>query len=131
MAQTLAAVTLVVGEYDEAIAWFCGILGFDLVEDTRLSETKRWVLVAPPESKGCRILLARADGPEQEAAIGAAGGGRVAFFLYTDNFAADHARYVEAGVEFLEDPREEPFGRVAVFEDLYGNKWDLIEPKGL
>lgn len=129
----LALIALVVRDYDEAIAWFTQKLGFELVEDTQQTPTKRWVVVAPPESKagagGSNILLARADGPAQEAAIGNQTGGRVGFFLETDNFARDHAAMTLAGVRFREAPRHEPYGIVAVFEDFCGNKWDLIEPK--
>lgn len=128
--QTLAAVSLVVPDYDVAIAYYTGVLGFDLVEDSDLGDGKRWVLVAPKRSTATRLLLARATSPEQEAAIGNAAGGRVAFFLYTDDFDADYADYQAAGVQFVEEaPREEPFGKVIVFEDAFGNKWDLIEPK--
>ena len=127
----LARVALLVRDYDEAIAWFTQKLGFELVEDTRLSDTKRWVRVAPrgvAERGGAEFLLARADGPEQEAMIGAQGGGRVWLFLETDDFARDHAAMLAAGVRFLEPPRREAYGTVAVFEDLHGNRWDLIEP---
>lgn len=125
--QTLSAVTLLVPDYDAAIAFYVSILGFDLVEDTQLGEGKRWVLVSP-SGGGTRLLLAKADGPEQQAAIGSQTGGRVSFFLQTDDFARDHAALSEAGVEFLESPRHEPYGSVAVFRDPFGNKWDLIEP---
>ncbi len=129
MTQHLALVTLVVDEYDRAIAYFCDVLGFDRVEDTPLSPTKRWVVVRPPGAgTGCGVVLARAAKPEQAQCIGQQAGGRVAFFLHTDNFERDHAAYVARGVQFVEGPREEPFGRVAVFEDLYGNRWDLVQP---
>lgn len=124
----LGAVTYLVRDYDESIAWFKECLGFLLVEDVCLGGDKRWVLVEARQG-GSRMLLAKADGPEQEAAIGKAAGGRVAFFLYTDDFVRDHAAMVERGVIFREEPRYEPYGTVAVFEDLYGNGWDLIEPK--
>lgn len=128
--QTLAAVTIVVPDYDVAIAYYTGVLGFDLIEDSDLGEGKRWVLVAPKSSNACRLLLAKANSPEQDAAIGNSTGGRVAFFLYTDDFDADYADYQAAGVAFIEEaPREESFGKVIVFEDAFGNKWDLIEPK--
>ena len=131
MPQHLAAISYLVRDYDEAIAWFTGKLGFTLVEDTRLSPDKRWVVVAPPGSAAIphavRILLARASTPAQLAAVGAQTGGRVAFFLHTDNFARDHAAWLAAGVKFREAPRHEPYGTVAVFEDLYGQPWDLIE----
>ena len=128
MPQQLGAVTLLVREYDDAIAHYCGDLGFDLLEDTDLGGGKRWVRVAPPGSVGASLLLARAATPEQVAAVGHQTGGRVAFFLQTDDFWRDHARYQQAGVRFLEDPRVEPYGTVAVFEDRHGLTWDLIEP---
>lgn len=124
----LALVAYLVRDYDEAIGWFTAALGFTLVEDARLSSDKRWVVVAPPAG-GSSLLLARADGQAQEAAIGAAAGGRVAFFLHTDDFARDHAAMTAKGVSFLEAARHEPYGTVAVFEDLYGTRWDLIEPR--
>lgn len=126
--QTLAAVALVVPDYDVAIAYYTGVLGFNLIEDTRLSDTKRWVLVAPKQSQACRILLAKASTEEQEAAIGNQTGGRVAFFLYTDDFEGDFASYSAAGVDFQEEPRNEPYGRVVVFRDAFGNLWDMIQP---
>jgi catechol 2,3-dioxygenase-like lactoylglutathione lyase family enzyme len=125
---SIATVTLLVRDYDEAIAWFTGVLGFDLVEDTLLGDGKRWVVVAPRNGGDCRLLLAQADGPEQAARIGDQTGGRVAFFLTTDNFPRDHALLLSRGVVFLEAPRAEAYGTVAVFRDIYGNKWDLIEP---
>ena len=124
----LGAVSYLVRDYDEAISWFAGCLGFALIEDVRLNDSKRWVMVEATGG-GSRLLLAKADGPEQEAAIGRAAGGRVAFFLYTDDFALDHAAMLTKGVKFRESPRDEAYGRVAVFEDLYGNGWDLIERK--
>lgn len=129
MKQVIAAVTLVVSDYDEAIAFYVGKLGFVLIEDTRLSEHKRWVLVAPTSTNECRLLLARAEGEEQRRAIGNQACGRVFLFLETDDFARDHARLLTNGVTFLESPRLEPYGTVAVFEDAFGNKWDLIERK--
>jgi catechol 2,3-dioxygenase-like lactoylglutathione lyase family enzyme len=129
MTQALATVALVVRDYDEAIAFYCGKLGFALVADIALGDGKRWVLVAPQGDKGARLLLAQADGETQAARIGDQTGGRVGFFLETDDFARDHAAFTAKGVRFLEEPRHEPYGIVAVFEDLYGNKWDLIEPK--
>ncbi len=128
MTRRLSAVTYLVRDYDEAIAWFVDVLGFVLIEDIALGETKRWVLVAAPDG-GSRLLLARADGDQQEAAIGKAAGGRVAFFLHTDDFARDHAAMLAKGVTFRELPRHESYGTVAVFEDLYGNGWDLIEAR--
>jgi len=124
----LALVTFVVRDYDEAIDFFVRALGWRLVEDRPLGGEKRWVVVRP-DGAGAGLLLARAVGPEQAAAIGAQAGGRVAFFLETADFAAAHARMTAAGVAFLEAPRDEPYGRVAVFADLYGNRWDLIEPR--
>lgn len=123
----LAHVAYLVRDYDEAIRWFTEKLGFRLVEDAPLSPHKRWVVVAPPGG-GTSLLLARAEGPAQEAAAGRQSGGRVFLFLHTDDFARDHAAMSAKGVCFLETPRREPFGTVAVFEDLYGMKWDLIEP---
>ena len=120
-------VTLVVRDYDEAIRFYVDAVGFDLREDTDLGGGKRWVVVAPRDG-GAGLLLARASGPEQEARIGDQTGGRVGFFLETADFAADHARMLAAGVRFLEEPRHEPYATVAVFEDLYGNRWDLLQP---
>lgn len=125
----IATVTLVVDDYDAAIAFYRDKLGFDLVADTPLGGSKRWVVVAPKGGKGARLLLAQADGPTQAAHVGNQTGGRVGFFLETDDFARDHAAFTAAGVVFREAPRHEPYGSVAVFEDLYGNTWDLIEPK--
>ena len=124
----VSLVTLVVADYDEALAFFVGRLGFALVEDTPL-EGKRWVVVAP-RGGGTRLLLARADGVEQRAAIGRQAGGRVAFFLETDDLDTELARLVAAGVEVVRPPRSEAYGTVAVFADLHGNRWDLIEPAG-
>ena len=122
---SLAMVTLVVPDYDEAIAHYTGALGFKLVQDTELSAEKRWVVVDP--GNGAKLLLAKARGAEQAAVIGRQAGGRVGFFLETTDFEDIFSRYA-AGVRFLEVPRTEPYGRVAVFADLYGNKWDLIGP---
>ena len=127
MSQILGAVALIVRDYDEAIAFYVGKLGFQLFEDTPIGD-KRWVLVGPKGGQ-TRLLLAQAAAPEQVAAIGAQFAGRVGLFLQTENFAHDHAAYLAAGIKFNEAPRFEPYGTVAVFEDLYGNKWDLIEPK--
>jgi catechol 2,3-dioxygenase-like lactoylglutathione lyase family enzyme len=130
MTSSIATVALLVREYDEAIAFFCDRLGFSLVSNTPLGAGKRWVAVAPPGGSGARLLLARAEGATQESAIGNQGGGRVMFFLETSDFAGQYDRMLSAGVQFLEAPRHESYGSVAVFADLYGNKWDLIEPKG-
>lgn len=124
----IAHIAYLVRDYDEAIRWFTGKLGFGLVEDTALSPAKRWVVVAPPAA-GTGLLLSKADGLAQEAAVGAQAGGRVFLFLHTDDFKRDHAAMAAKGVRFLETPRREPYGTVAVFEDLYGMKWDLIEPR--
>jgi catechol 2,3-dioxygenase-like lactoylglutathione lyase family enzyme len=129
MNSRIATVSLLVRDYDEAIAFYCGKLSFSLIQDTQLGNDKRWVLVAPPRGTGAQLLLARADGEAQLARVGDQTGGRVGFFLETDDFARDHAAFRAHGVRFLEEPRDEPYGIVAVFEDLYGNKWDLIEPR--
>lgn len=129
MSQSIATAALLVADYDEAITFYCDRLGFDLVEDSDLGGGKRWVVVAPSGRAGAQLLLARADGEAQRAAIGNQGGGRVMFFLQTSNFPKDHAAMLERGVTFLEEPRHEAYGSVAVFTDLYGNKWDLIQPK--
>jgi catechol 2,3-dioxygenase-like lactoylglutathione lyase family enzyme len=129
MMQSISLVALVVRDYDEAIAFFTGTLDFRLVEDTYQPEQdKRWVVVAPPGSTGTHLLLARASTTEQERAVGHQTGGRVAFFLHTDDFWRDHDAYVARGVTFVRPPRVEPYGTVAVFEDLYGNRWDLVGP---
>ncbi|MGO4128197.1 VOC family protein [Inquilinus sp. YAF38] len=125
--QRIGAVTVVVRNYDEAKAWYTGVLGFELVEDTPMGGGKRWLLVAPPG--GPNLLLARAATPEQESRIGDQTGGRVFLFLHTDDFRRDHAAMTARGVVFRETPREEAYGTVAVFEDLYGNLWDLLELK--
>lgn len=128
MTQQLSTVALVVRDYDEAIRFYCRDLGFDLLEDTDRGGGKRWVRVAPPGSVGTSLLLAVADGPEQAAAVGNQTGGRVGFFLSTDDFWRDHERYTAAGVHFEEEPRVEEYGTVAVFQDGHGNRWDLIQP---
>ena len=128
MQRSIASVTLVVGDYDAAIAFYRDALGFDLLEDTDLGGGKRWVRVAPRGAQTA-LLLARADGDAQRASVGNQTGGRVGFFLHTDDFARDHAAMLARGGRFLEAPRHEPYGTVAVFEDLYGNRWDLLEPK--
>jgi catechol 2,3-dioxygenase-like lactoylglutathione lyase family enzyme len=127
MNQSIAHVALLVRDYDEAIAYFTERLGFILTEDTPQGEGKRWVRVAPPSAKGTSLLLARAADPEQAALIGGQGGGRVFLFLETDDFWRDYGAMRSRGVSFLETPRGEPYGTVAVFEDLYGNRWDLIQ----
>lgn len=126
----IATVTLVVDDYDRAIAWYTEKLGFALIADTPLGAGKRWVLVAPSADSGARLLLAKADGARQADRIGDQTGGRVGFFLETDDFARDHAAFVARGVAFCEEPRHESYATVAVFEDLYGNLWDLLQPKG-
>jgi catechol 2,3-dioxygenase-like lactoylglutathione lyase family enzyme len=125
--QTLGYVALVVRDYDEALAFFTRTLNFTVVEDTRLSDTKRWVLVAPPGSHGTNLLLARAATPEQMSRIGDQTGGRVFLFLHTDDFWRDYREMTERKVKFTREPCEEPYGTVAVFEDLYGNQWDLLQ----
>ena len=135
MPQSLAHIALLVRDYDEALAFYVGTLGFDLVEDTP-EQNKRWVTIRPPDAPGeglgttgsTTILLARATTPEQAARVGDQTGGRVAFFLHTDDFARDHARYTATGVKWVRPPVTHPYGRVAVFADLYGNLWDLIGP---
>jgi catechol 2,3-dioxygenase-like lactoylglutathione lyase family enzyme len=128
MRQTLALVSLVVRDYDEALAFYVGTLGFQLVEDTEIPEEgKRWVVVGPAGAGGCRLLLARASKPEQLARVGDQTGGRVFLFLHTDDFERDFRAYTERGVEFVRPPRDMPYGRVAVFRDLYGNLWDLVQ----
>jgi catechol 2,3-dioxygenase-like lactoylglutathione lyase family enzyme len=130
MRQSIALVSLVVREYDEALTFFVGKLGFVLIEDTYIPEQdKRWVVVAPPGAGETRLLLARASNDEQRARIGAQTGGRVFLFLYTDDLQRDIARYKAAGITFVREPREQPYGTVAVFEDLYGNLWDLLQPR--
>lgn len=129
MAQHLALLSLLVRDYDEALAFYVGKMGFDLVEDSELGAGKRWVVVSPGPG-GSRFLLAKAADERQVAMIGGQGGGRVWLFLHTDDFEGDHARLSAAGVTFLEEPRHEAYGSVAVFEDLYGNRWDLLQPRG-
>lgn len=129
MQQHLALTTLVVQNYDEAIAFFVESLGFELIEDTFLpAEDKRWVVVAPKGSTESRLLLALADDAEQAERVGNQTGGRVFLFLHTDDFWRDYAVFKDRGVQFVEPPREEPYGTVAVFEDVCGNLWDLLEP---
>lgn len=125
MAQ-LGQIAVVVADYDEAIGFYVGVMGFELVEDTDVGGGGRWVVVQPGPG-GASIVLGKAADDRQRAAIGEQGGGRVWLFLHSDDFAADHARLAAAGVRFVEEPRHEPYGWVAVFEDLYGNRWDLIQ----
>jgi catechol 2,3-dioxygenase-like lactoylglutathione lyase family enzyme len=128
--QSLVMVSLVVRNYDEAIKFFVGTLGFVLVEDSPIPEQgKRWVVVAPPGDGQSRLLLARASTPEQASRVGNQTGGRVFLFLHTDNFWRDYEAYRARGVVFVREPKEEAYGTVAVFKDLYGNLWDLVEPK--
>jgi catechol 2,3-dioxygenase-like lactoylglutathione lyase family enzyme len=130
MTQQLANIALVVADYDEAIAWYTQVLGFTLLQDIDMGDGKRWVRVAPPGSHGgTALLLAQANTEAQRTRIGDQVGGRVGFFLHTDDFARDHAAMSERGVRFAEEPRHEPYGTVAVFVDLYGNRWDLVELK--
>jgi len=128
MSQHIGQLALLVHDYDEAIAFYTQKLSFDLLEDARLSATKRWVRVAPRGSTGFSLLLARADSDEQRSRVGNQTGGRVFLFLYTDDFWRDYNAMCAAGVLFTRDPIEEPYGTVAVFTDLYGNLWDLIQP---
>ena len=128
MKRHIAHIALVVRDYDEAIQFYTKKLHFTLVEDSVLTETKRWVLIAPGESSGCCLLLAKAANPEQEASIGNQSGGRVFLFLHTDNFQRDYESMIKEGIEFVREPKVEAYGTVAVFKDLYGNLWDMIEP---
>lgn len=133
MPQTLCYISLLVRDYDEAITFFTQSLGFDLIEDApskdREGRDKRWVLVAPPNSKGTKVLLAKASNAEEAARIGNETGGRVFLFLHTDDFWRDYNAMTKRGVKFVRQPKEEDYGTVAVFEDLYGNRWDLLELK--
>ena len=129
MNQHIAHIALVVKDYDEAISFYTGKLGFTLVEDTRLSETKRWVMVKPKGDGQCCLLLAQAANEEQKSRIGNQTGGRVFLFLYTDDFYRDYNDLLAKKIHFVRPPSTEPYGTVAVFEDLFGNLWDLIEPK--
>ncbi|BDS11370.1 VOC family protein [Aureispira anguillae] len=128
MKQRIAHIALVVKEYDEALQFYTEKLDFTIIEDTKLSETKRWVVIAPPGAEECCLLLAKAADKEQEKAIGNQTGGRVFLFLFTDDFWRDYQKMLDRGIHFVRPPKEEPYGRVAVFEDLYGNLWDLLEP---
>ena len=127
--QRIVHIALVVDDYDRAIQYYTQVLNFDLVEDTRLSDTKRWVLVAPHQSKECKLLLAKAATEEQLSRVGNQTGGREFLFLHTDNFKRDFDNLKSKNVKIIRGPVEEEYGTVAVFEDLYGNLWDLIEPK--
>jgi catechol 2,3-dioxygenase-like lactoylglutathione lyase family enzyme len=129
MKQRIAQVALVVKDYDEAILFYTQKLNFTLIEDTHLSEVKRWVVIAPPGSNECRLLLAKAANEHQLASVGNQTGGRVFLFLYTDDFQRDFQDMTGKGVHFIRPPSQEEYGTVAVFEDLYGNLWDLIQPR--
>ncbi len=128
--QHISKVALLVRDYDEALSFYIDKLGFEKLEDTTLSETKRWVVIKPPASEECGLLLARAVGERQLGAVGNQTGGRVFMFLYTDNFERDFQLFKSKGVRFVRPPKMESYGKVAVFEDLYGNLWDLIQPTG-
>jgi catechol 2,3-dioxygenase-like lactoylglutathione lyase family enzyme len=130
MEQHLGLVALLVNDYDEAISFYTQKLGFILIEDTAMTDTKRWVVVSPRGHNGCHILLAKAANDRQLQNVGNQTGGRVGFFLYTDDFWRDHSYMTANGVKFIREPVSENYGTVAVFEDLYGNLWDLIEHKG-
>ena len=129
MGQSISCATLLVKDYDEALRYFLEKLQFNLIEDTKISETKRWVLVSPGTPGQFSILLAKAVSEEQKLCIGNQTGGRVGFFLQTDDFDKCYTMFKNNGVTFLEEPRNEKYGRVVVFADLYGNKWDLLEHK--
>ncbi|MFJ6370444.1 VOC family protein [Streptomyces virginiae] len=128
MASHIALTALLVHDYDEAIDFYTRALGFDLAEDTPRPDGSRWVVVRPPGATESALLLARAKDDAQRSRVGDQTGGRVGHFLYTDDFARDHARMAAEGVRFMEEPRHEAYGSVAVFEDLYGNRWDLLQP---
>ncbi|NBA85959.1 VOC family protein [Emticicia sp. CRIBPO] len=130
MQQKIAQIALVVNDYDEAINFYTQKLGFELIEDTVMSETKRWVVVAPKGNGGCSLLLAKAVGELQESRVGNQTGGRVFLFLYTDDFMRDYTQMTAKGIKFVRGPVTEPYGMVGVFEDLYGNLWDFIQPSG-
>jgi catechol 2,3-dioxygenase-like lactoylglutathione lyase family enzyme len=129
--QQIVSIAIVVADYDEAIDFYVNKLQFQLIEDTPLSPEKRWVLVAPPGSEGTCLLLAKASTEEQKSRVGNQTGGRVFLFLHTDDFWRDYHRMEKEGIKFIRPPQQEPYGTVTVFEDLYGNKWDLIEPSSL
>jgi len=126
--QKIAHIALLVNDYDEAIKFYTEKLDFELIEDTKLSETKRWVMIAPPGAKECCLLLAKAADDKQCASIGNQTGGRVFLFLFTDDFWRDYNKMLKREIHFVRTPKEEEYGTVAVFEDLYGNLWDLLEP---
>lgn len=128
MKQEIAHIALVVADYDEAIRFFVDKLNFTLYEDEKLSDTKRWVIVKPPGSSGCSVLLAKASDQDQQFHIGNQTGGRVFLFLHTDNFWRDYDHYIAMGIQFVRQPEDQKYGTVAVFKDLYGNLWDLIGP---
>lgn len=128
--QGLFLVTLLVPDYDAGIGFYRDVMGFTLVEDNGLTDDKRWVVISPPGGEGASILLAKAANAEQTRAVGNQAGGRVGFFLRTDDFARDHAAYLAKGVVFEEEPRHEAYGTVAVFRDPFGNRWDMIQPAG-
>ena len=127
MTQHLNAVALIVPDYDQAIEYYCGVLGFDLIEDTPLTPQKRWVLIRPRGSNGTSILLAQASNDAERQCIGNQTGGRVFLFLQTDDFDGDYQKYSDNGVDFIETPRNEPYGKVCKFRDGFGNSWDLLE----
>jgi len=131
MKQKIAHIALVVKDYDEAIEFYTQKLDFELIEDTKISEEKRWVIVAPKGTKGCSLLLAKAVNEKQFKSIGNQSGGRVFLFLFTDDFWRDYNKMFSRNIKFVRPPKEEDYGMVAVFEDLYGNMWDLLEPNGI
>lgn len=131
MKQYIGSVALVVADYDEAIAWYTTVLGFNLLEDTDMGGGKRWVMVSPPGASETRLLLAKASSPVQQATVGNQAGGRVFLLLHTDDFWRDYQRMKAAGATFCEEPRDEVYGTVVVFEDLYGNRWDLLQLKAV
>jgi catechol 2,3-dioxygenase-like lactoylglutathione lyase family enzyme len=128
MNQTLAHIAIVIDDYDKAIAYYTNKLHFILLEDNQLSDSKRWVLISPPGGEGCSLLLAKAANEEQQSRIGNQTGGRVFLFLHTDNFDRDYQNLIDNKITIIREKTEEPFGTVAVFQDIYGNLWDLIEP---
>jgi len=129
MHQRIARIAVLVKDYDEAINFYVNKLDFELIEDTELSDVKRWVVVSPPGATECSLLLAKAANENQLAAVGNQTGGRVFFFLYTDDFDRDYKKYSSREIEFISGPDDMEYGKVAVFKDIYGNKWDLIQPK--